>query len=198
MAAAENLAGWEPQASFSKSFVVNHPIDKVWNFFSDTAAVASCLPGVSLTGDAAARNVNGKMRIKVGPIAADFHGTAVIERDPATKSGTIEGSGRDARSSSATRGLIRYRLLPQGTNATKVELEVGYRLTGPLAQFSRSDLVNDIAGRLIAAFVLNVEARLSGAATNTAIELNAGNLIFSVLLARIKTVLRRLFGRSNG
>ncbi len=77
-------------------------------------------------------------------------------------SGTIQGSGRDQRSSSATRGVIRYRLLPQGEAATKVELNVGYRLTGPLAQFSRSDLVHDIASRLIAAFAQNVEARLSG------------------------------------
>ncbi len=196
-AAPEELADWKPQASFEKSFVVSYPIEKVWNLFSDTAEVASCLPGASLTGDTGARNVTGKMRIKVGPIAADFHGSAVIDREPATKSGTIEGSGRDPRSSSATRGLIRYRLLPQGADATKVELDVGYRLTGPLAQFSRSDLVNDIAGRMIEAFVQNIEARLSGVATNTATELNAGNLIFSVLLARIRAGLRRLFGREN-
>ncbi len=193
----EQLADWQPQASFNQSFVVNHPVDKVWNFFADTAAVAACLPGASVTGDTNARNVTGKMRIKVGPIAADFHGAAEIDRDPATKSGRILGSGRDPRSSSATRGEIRYRLLPQGTNATKVELDVGYRLTGPLAQFSRSDLVNEIAGRLIAAFVQNVEGRLSGRAAGTSSELNAGNLFFSVLFGRIKNRLRRLFGRSN-
>lgn len=197
-AASEELAGWKPQASFSNSFVVHYPVDKVWEFFADTATVASCLPGASLTGDTTASNVTGKMRIKVGPIAADFQGSAVIERDPATKSGTIQGSGRDPRSSSATRGLIRYRLLPQGADATKVDLDVGYRLTGPLAQFSRSDLVNDIASRMVAAFVRNVEARLSGAAApEAASELNAGNLIFSVLFARMKAGLRRLFGRSG-
>ena len=194
----ENLADWKPQASFEQSFNVNHPIDAVWKFFSDTAAVASCLPGVSLIGDATARNVSGKMRIKVGPIAAEFNGVAEIDRDAATHSGKIQGSGRDQRSSSATRGVIRYWLVPQPGGSTKVDLDVGYRLTGPLAQFSRSDLVHDIASRIIEAFAQNVEARLSGKVTGTgtqSAELNAGGLFFSVLVNRIKAGLRRLFGR---
>jgi aerobic carbon-monoxide dehydrogenase small subunit len=191
-AAAEDSAKWQPQTSFDWRFTVNHPVDEVWNFFADTAAVASCLPGASLSTEPRAHNVTGKIRIKVGPIAAEFHGAAEIDRDPQTRSGTIQGTGRDQRSSSATRGVIRYRLLPQGENATKVELNVGYRLTGPLAQFSRSDLVTDIAGRLIAAFAQNVEARLSGAGASASAELNAGSLFWSVLADRIKTSLRRL------
>jgi carbon-monoxide dehydrogenase small subunit len=196
---AEILADWKPQASFDQSFTVNHTVGSVWNFFADTAAVASCLPGASVSGDAGARDVVGKMRVKVGPIAAEFQGAAVIDRDPATYSGTIQGSGRDQRSSSATRGVIRYRLLPQGAGATKIELNVGYQLTGPLAQFSRSDLVHDIASRLIAAFAQNVEARLSGTTSAApAAELNAGYLFFSVIADRIKTRLRRLFDRAPG
>jgi carbon-monoxide dehydrogenase small subunit len=193
---AETLADWQPQASFEQSFVVNHALDKVWAFFADTAAVASCLPGAALTGDPNARDVSGKMRLKVGPIAAEFHGTARIDRDPATHSGTIEGSGRDQRSRSATRGAIRYRLLPQGERATKVELNVRYRLTGPLAQFSRSDLVHDIASRVIATFAQNAEARLTGKTTTApAAELDAGGLLLSTLAGRISAFLRRLFER---
>jgi len=198
-ATSEDLTDWKPQASFDQSFTVNHPLDKVWAFFADIPAVASCLPGASVNAESGARNVTGKIRIKVGPIAAEFHGAAEIDRDPQTHSGTIQGSGRDSRSSSATRGVIRYRLLPQGESATKVELNVGYRLTGALAQFSRSDLVTDIAGRLVGTFAQNVEARLSGrGSTAPAAELNAGSLFWSVLANRIKQSLRRLFGGSPG
>ena len=111
-----------------------------------------------------ARFVTGKMRVKVGPIAAEFNGSAEIDRDPATHSGTIRGSGRDRRSSSATQGIIRYRLVPVAEQSTRVELSVGYRLTGTLAQFSRSDLIQDIAGRLIALFAQNLESRLTAPA----------------------------------
>lgn len=195
-------ADWEPQASFDKAFTLAHGIDDVWHFFNDTAAVAACLPGTSLTGKPDARNIAGKMRIKVGPISAEFHGVAEIDRDPANLSGVIQGSGQDRRSSSASRGVIRYRLLPLDAQSTKVELNVGYRLTGPLAQFSRSDLVQDIANRLIAAFVQSVEAKLSSADQQAApaAELNAGSLFFSVIADRIMSRLRRLLriGRSGG
>jgi carbon-monoxide dehydrogenase small subunit len=190
----ERLADWTPQASFDQSFVLNHAIADVWNFFANTTEVAMCLPGASLSGDTSAREVAGKMRIKVGPIAAEFHGSAEIDRDPATYSGTIQGSGRDRRNNSATRGAIRYRLLPVSENTTKVELNVGYRLTGPLAQFSRSDLVHDIASRLIAVFAQNVEARLGGSEQPAApaAEFNASALFFSVLADRIKARFRRM------
>ena len=169
----------------------------MWRFFEDTSKVASCLPGVSLAGDTTARNVNGKMRIKVGPISAEFHGTAEIDRDAATHSGTIHGSGRDQRSASATRGLIRYRLLPDN-GATRVALNVGYRLTGPLAQFSRSDIVQDIANRMIALFAQNVEAQLSGVRqVAPAAEFDAGRLFGSVLVGRLTAMLRRIFGMTN-
>jgi carbon-monoxide dehydrogenase small subunit len=189
-------ADWEPQASFAKVFTLAHGIDDVWRFFNDTAAVAACLPGTSLTGEHGARNFAGKMRIKVGPISAEFHGVAEIDRDPANRSGIIQGSGRDQRSSSATRGVIRYRLLPLDVQSTKVELNIGYRLTGPLAQFSRSDLVQDIANRLIASFAQSVEAKLSGADQRAvpAAEINVGSLFFSLVADRIRSRLRRLLG----
>ena len=194
---ADGIANWEPQASFEQSFTIKRPLAEVWRFFEDTSKVASCLPGVSLAGDTTARNVNGKMRIKVGPISAEFHGTAEIDRDAATHSGTIHGSGRDQRSASATRGLIRYRLLPDN-GATRVALNVGYRLTGPLAQFSRSDIVQDIAGRMITLFAQNVEAQLSGVRqVAPAAEFDAGRLFGSVLVGRLTAMLRRIFGMTN-
>jgi aerobic carbon-monoxide dehydrogenase small subunit len=176
--------------------VLNHTIAAVWDFFADTAAVAACLPGASISEESGSGEVVGKMRIRVGPISAQFHGTAAVDRDPATRSGRIQGRGRDQRNNSTTRGVIRYRLLPHGEDATQVELNVGYLLTGPLAQFSRSDLVQDIANRLIATFTQNVEARLSGKLDlEPAGELNAAGVFLSVLAARIRKQLSRLFGR---
>jgi carbon-monoxide dehydrogenase small subunit len=194
---AGTLRDLQPQASLEQSFVVAQPLDKVWALFADTEVVASCLPGATLTSEASARNVSGKMRVKVGPIAAEFDGSALIDRDPVTYSGNIEGSGRDRFSSSTTHGAIRYHLVPQGERATKVELAIGYRLTGPLAQFSRSNLVHDVASRIVATFAQNVEARLSGRTPATrAAELDAGKLFLDVLAGRIRAVLGRLFRHS--
>jgi carbon-monoxide dehydrogenase small subunit len=193
----EAMADFTPQASFEQSFVVAHPRDKVWAFFGDVPAVASCLPGASLTGAPSEGHVTGKMRVKVGPMGAQFHGQADIARDASAWSGTIIGSGRDTRSDSATRGRITYRLTPaDDPSSTRVDVTVAYALTGAFAQFSRSGLIQDIANRMTQTFVQNLEARLSGrAAPAQAAELNAGALFFSALAGRLKAWFRSLFGR---
>jgi hypothetical protein len=55
--------------------------------------------------------------------------------------------------------------------------------------------MQDIAGRLVAVFAQNVEARLSNpASAQPAAEFGAISFFFSVLASRIRTKLRRLFG----
>ena len=108
------------------------------------------------------------MRVKVGPISAEFNGVAQITRDEAAHRGAIVGSGRDTRSNSATRGMVAYSVkADEGGAGSRVDVDVGYTLTGMLAQFGRSGLVQDIASRLTAAFARNLEARLSAAGTTT-------------------------------
>src|SRR4029079_19733327 len=114
-------------------------------------------------------------------------------------SGALRGRGQDRRSSSATQAVIRYRLLPVDRQSTRVELNVGYRLTGTLAQFSRSDLVQDIASRLIALFAQNLEARLTRPeeTARPAAELKAIPLLFSALMKWTGGRLTRLFTRGE-
>ena len=193
------LHDFEPATSFEQSFVVRHPIDQVWAFFGRLPDVVTCLPGATLSGQPSERQAFGKMRIRVGPLEADFQGVAELERDDATHSGVIRGSGRDVRSTSATRGSVRYRLHAIDERvATRVELTIGYTLTGPLAQFGRTDLVWDIAGRLIQTFVTQLEARLSGNAASAPDALRAGGLVFSVLMQRLRRWVGHLFGRGGG
>ncbi len=142
------------------------------------------------------------MTVKAGPISAEFKGVAQTTRDEAAHRGAIVGSGRDTRSNSATRGVIAYSVEPdQGGAGSRVEVDIGYTLTGMLAQFGRSGLVQNIASRLTAAFAQNLEARLSAgddaaAAPPLVRELNAGSLIATVLLGRAKHLIRKIFGRA--
>ena len=102
-AAARIDSDWKPQVEFRQSFVIAHPVDEVWAFFGRLEDVAAWLPGASLDGGEEDGVVNGKMKVKVGPISAEFSGVAQITRDEAAHRGAIVGSGRDTRSNSATR-----------------------------------------------------------------------------------------------
>jgi len=194
---------WKPQTTFIQSFTVEHPIDVVWNVFSDIGAVAACLPGASLAGEPAGGHVDGQIKIKVGPISAEFQGVADVTRDDATRTGTIVGVGRDRRSNSSTRGLIGYAVKPgEESSQTRVDLTIGFTLTGTLAQFSRTGLIQDVAGRIIAVFVKNLEARLShrsgsGTAEPPMVkEFDAGALMWSMMLDYVKRAFGKLFRRT--
>ena len=191
---------WIPQTSFDQSFVIKFPRQQVWDMFGRAQDVAACLPGASLVGEPTPEHIDGKMRVKVGPIVAEFRGEAAIERDPGSYSGRIIGAGADPRSSSTTRGMISYRLLPvDDGRSTEVAMTVGYTLTGMLAQFGRGGVVQDVAARLTAAFVQDLEARLGGkapAASAADAGLDAGSLLLSVVAGRLKSLFRRLFGGS--
>jgi carbon-monoxide dehydrogenase small subunit len=193
-------ADWKPSRTFQRSFSVSHPADEVWAFFARTGEVARCLPGASLAGETEGERVEGQIRVKVGPISAEFQGVADIHRDEANRTGRISGAGKDQRSGSTTRGLVTYAVR-QGASPdeTVVDLGIGYTLTGMLAQFGRSGLVEDVANRLIDAFAANLESRLSGgaAAETMPSELNAGSLFASIVATRFRQLFARIFGRDS-
>ncbi|HEX6004297.1 MAG TPA: 2Fe-2S iron-sulfur cluster-binding protein [Burkholderiales bacterium] len=197
-ASAASEAMSTPQTTLHESFIVDHPLERVWSFFEKPAEVAQCLPGTSVIGTPSESHVDTRMRVRAGPIVAEFEGGADVTRDADNYSGVIRGHAQDARSRSATRGKIRYQLheVESGT-ATRVDVEIRFTLTGPLAQFSRSSLVRDIARRMTEAFSRNLQARLGGnggAAVTPSSELNAGSLFASALWQRVKAFLRRLAG----
>ncbi|MFD2272671.1 SRPBCC domain-containing protein [Undibacterium arcticum] len=97
----------------NQSFSIDFPREQVWNFFGRLGDVTTCLPGASLLAPPTETHVEPKLRIKVGPIVAEFEGAADVVRDAANHSGTIYGSARDTKSSSATRGEIRYDLIEE-------------------------------------------------------------------------------------
>jgi aerobic carbon-monoxide dehydrogenase small subunit len=199
-ASLADIPDFTPANRLEKDFTLPHPPSDVFAMFGDIAAVAACLPGASLTAVLSPERVEGAIRVKLGPIAATFLGAARIERDPGNLSGRIVGTGNDRRSRSATQGEIRYRLAPISEGAaTRVDLSIGYTLTGMLAQVGRPGLVRDLAERLIAEFAGNLDRRMSGASSEQApaAELQGFSLILGILRARIARWLGRFVGHGG-
>src|SRR5450432_2850728 len=194
------IPDFTPEKVFKDHFTVACPPGAVFDMFGDVTQIAACLPGASLIGVPTPERVEGVIRVKLGPIAANFHGAARIERNSGNLSGRIVGAGSDQRSRSSTQGEIRYHLVPieRGT-ATRVELSIGYSLRGMLAQIAREGLVRDLAARLTAEFARNLERQLSdvppdGSAAG-AQNLKGVSLLLGLLGMRARKALRRVFGR---
>lgn len=194
------LGGKTPNIRMSQSFVVRKSIDEVWAAFEDVPGVAACLPGARLSSDVTDDIVEGSFSAKLGPITAQFSGKAKISRDESGYSGVILGGGQDPKAGSRAAGEVDYKLVAHGNDETTVQLEIRALIAGPLAQFGRSGIVDDLAKRIVKAFAENLERKLSGAsADQLQASLNAGSLVMDVVSGRIKQSLasvRRFITRS--
>ena len=101
----------------------------------------------------------------------------------------IKGSGQDSLSQSRAAGDVQYRLEGISSGLTRVHVDLAYSLQGPLAQFSRSGLVQEFVRRMIADFGKNVSARLSNPSLVVPVvakPLRPSAIVFSIIWARIK------------
>ena len=187
------VADFTPANSFAQDFTVPYPADDVFALFGRIEEVARCLPGASITARPTPDTVEGSIKVKIGPIAAAFAGSARVTRDPTSRSGRIVGAGADAGGRSTTQGAISYRVRDGSSAGTaRVEMQVGYTLKGALAQFSRPGLVRDLAARITAQFAANLGASLAGKTPAPAQDINPLSLLIGVLRNRIAS----WFGRS--
>ena len=104
----------------------------------------------------------------------------------------ILGTGTDALSRTSAKARITYRVGADGANAARLVIGMDYSVQGPLAQFSRSELVRSLVRQMLREFGRNLEAMASGKSVTPApaAGLNAFALIWRWLLS--------LFGGSKG
>jgi carbon-monoxide dehydrogenase small subunit len=180
-----------------QSFSVPFACPEVWRFFADLDQVTRCMPGARLTRSVQDGRAEGEVNVKLGPIVSAFHGMLDVARDDDLFRGVVRGAGRDAKSPSSARAIVAYEVHPLDAAASRVDVSVTFLLSGALAQFSRSGLVNDVADHLTGIFARNLEARLSGAPTaaEPADVLDAGAAARSAIWSRIRAFVRKMSGR---
>lgn len=143
-------------------FEVPTGLDEAWTFLLDIPRVASCLPGAELTEAIDDRNFKGSARVKVGPVALTFAGTAeIIEIDQANRNATVRAKGSDRKGRGNADATVHFALTPAGTNSTAVDVSTNLSLSGSVAQYGRaSGLIDAVAKEIIANFVTNLESEL--------------------------------------
>lgn len=137
------------------SFTVNQPMAETWKILTDLERIAPCLPGAELQevhGDV----FKGVVKIKVGPIVAQFKGEAQFaEKDDENFKCTLKAAGRDTTGKGNAQATITAELIAVSPNTTTCTVVTDLAITGKVAQFGRGALV-DISEKLIAQFASNL------------------------------------------
>ena len=137
------------------SFRVDLPVEETWRVLMDIERIAPCLPGAQLQ-EIAGEEFRGVVKVKVGPITAQYKGAAQFEsRDDVAHTAVIKGSGRDTRGQGNASATITALLEPDG-DGTKVTVSTDLSVTGKVAQFGRG-VMADVSAKLLAQFVANLE-----------------------------------------
>ncbi len=137
-------------------FEVAVPADRVWETLLDIERVAGFLPGAAIEPADEDGVFRGSMRIKLGPIVANYQGSARLGSvDEQQRSVSIEIEARDARGQGTVSGTIHNRLVPT-ERGTRVVAQTDLDITGRQAQFGRG-IMEDVAGRMLKQFAQRFE-----------------------------------------
>jgi carbon monoxide dehydrogenase subunit G len=181
----------------SQTFVVEKPLDIIWDFFQDVPSVAQCLPGAQLQDRDDDGTYSGSLSVKLGPMTSLFEGKATIEPDPASLSAIIEGKGVDKKGGSRGQVKVEYRITGTG-QGSEVSVDADIHLSGPAAQFGRTGLINEMSKRLIREFVDCLEAKLGAENTEQAGAIEVTDVRgIGLFFASLWAWLKRLFGGSR-
>lgn len=141
-------------------FTVPVPVADAWQILTDVERIAPCLPGAKLeesNGD----TYSGFVKVKVGPIQAQFKGQAsFVERNDTAYKAVLKGEGRDTTGKGNASALITAQLTEESATSTKVTVTTDLNITGKVAQFGRGAMA-DISNKLLDQFVANLNGLIA-------------------------------------
>ncbi len=141
------------------SFTVPVPEERAWDVLLDVERVAPCMPGATLDS-VDGGEIKGRIRVKVGPIAMTYAGTArFVEQDRGAHLITLEASGKETRGAGTASAKVRSVLADQG-DQTHVVVRTSLNVTGKPAQFGRG-VLSEVGGKLIGIFAANLAEMLA-------------------------------------
>ncbi len=144
----------------NNEFTVGVPVQQAWDVMLDLERIAPCLPGAAIQGSEG-DEYRGTMKVKIGPITANYKGTAKFEEtDEENRRAVLNATGRDARGQGTASATIVSTLQEEG-DSTRVRVETDMKLTGRAAQFGRG-IAQDVATKMLGQFANCLEREISG------------------------------------
>jgi carbon monoxide dehydrogenase subunit G len=152
----------------TNDFLIDRPVEETWVVLNNLEFIAPCMPGAQLTeieGD----EYRGTVKIKVGPISAQYKGKAsFVEQDAVNHKAQLKAEGRDPRQGNAN-AMVFATMEPSGDDATKVTIRTDLKLSGKVASFGRG-IIEDVSKNILGQFVENLRLKLEAEGTPVDVE----------------------------
>jgi uncharacterized protein len=142
-------------------FQVSVPIAQAWAVLTDLERIAPCMPGAQLL-EVEGDEYRGIVKVKVGPITAQYRGTAkIIELDDTTHRAVLRAEGRETRGQGGASATVTATL-EERDSGTEVHIATDLEISGKVAQFGRG-VLGEVSEKILDQFVRELEQNvLSG------------------------------------
>ncbi|HEY6308326.1 MAG TPA: SRPBCC family protein [Candidatus Angelobacter sp.] len=176
-----------------KSFQVQEPVEKVWQFLSDPRKVVTCVPGAQITEQVDERTYKGAISVKVGPSVTDYRGEVQIVRlDAQAHEIEILGKGQDVRGKGSASMKMTGKLTALPDGGAEVVTVSELNVVGILAQMGNR-VINEVSNIMFEKFMNDFRQKLQAGPDQAAPEsqpsgpkpVSAVSVAFSALKAAV-------------
>ncbi len=152
--------------TITNRFSLDAPLDVVWRFLLDIPKIAHCVPGAQLLEVIDERTYAGKIGVKLGPIDIGYRGKIHIDEiDEATHTVRAKAEGAETRGRGGATASVTSAMFSED-GKTVVTLEAELSVSGIVAQFGRSGIIQQVSQHLANRFAECVQQELKTAATS--------------------------------
>lgn len=149
----------------TNEFVIDRPVEETWEILNDLEFIAPCMPGAQLQ-EIEGEEYRGIVKIKVGPITAQYKGKASFtEQDAANKVAKLKAEGRDPRQGNAN-AIVTAKMESAGDGQTTVNIHTDLGLSGKIASFGRG-AIEDVSKKILNQFTENLREKLEAGADSS-------------------------------
>lgn len=155
----------------SGEYVFDGPREAVWELLRDPDVLATALPGTQALTKISENEYEGKINLRIGPVAGIFAGKLVIsnEQPPESYTLTVEGRG----SSGFGKGSGDCQLVDQGNGTTLLRYQGDLQVGGTIANVGQrliESVANSMTKQAFEALNRALQARLAAEAEGIAVE----------------------------
>ena len=140
---------------FENTFVVDAPVEDVWDLLLDVERIAPCMPGAQVleqTGDDAYKVA---VKVKLGPMTMNYKGDVeIVDKDASAHQATMRAKAKEARGQGTASANIRMALREQDAG-TEASIVTEMQMSGKAAAMGQG-VIKDVAGALTDTFARNL------------------------------------------
>jgi uncharacterized protein len=145
-------------------FELGATVEAAWAYLLDVPKIAHCVPGASLTEVIDDKTYGGKVEVKLGPIGVSYKGKITLESvDATTHTVKIKAEGAETRGRGGASAVMTAALEPS-EKGTSVVMNTDLAVSGVVAQFGRTGIMQEVAQRMAQRFASCVDQELKTAA----------------------------------